>query len=208
MPAAPLPPGRWTFVDINGAPLVSGKVYHYAPGGLDSKDTWQDYAEQTLNDNPLTLDARGQAAIWGSGRYRQIVKDADGNTIWDQESFAPQPLQAADVVLTWTGNPSSATQWLGGCALTRAIDFAADFAGSEGVTPKTLPTGSYVVTIKIATVTVGTAICSTGGVWTFASTGHNPQSGGVGDTLDFYGPASADATVADFGLTLKGTLTE
>ena len=208
MPVAPLAPGRWQFIDIDGAPLVGGFVYHYYPLGLTPKDTYQDFAGEVLNANPLTLDARGQAAIWGSGRYRQIVTDADGNQIWDEETFAPQPLQAADVVLTFTGNPSSATQWLGGCALTRAIDFPADFDGSYGVTPKTLPTASYTVTVKIANVTVGTAVCSTGGVWTFASTGHNPQSGDVGDTLDFYGPASPDATMADFGLTLKGTLTE
>ena len=30
------------------------------------------------------LDERGEAVIYGVGTYRQILKDANGNTIWDQ----------------------------------------------------------------------------------------------------------------------------
>lgn len=37
------------------------------------------------NPNPLTLDAAGECIAWGNVGvlYRQIVKDSQGNTIWD-----------------------------------------------------------------------------------------------------------------------------
>lgn len=207
MPAAPLPPGKVQFFDVNGDPLVGGFVYHYAPGGLTPKDTWQDYSQEVLNDNPIELDARGEAAIWGTGRYRQILKDADLNTVWDVETFVAEPLRPADPILTYTGGPPGPSEFLGGEAFTRDISFPADLAGSFGLPPGANPGASFAVTIKVSGVTVGTATCSTGGVWTFTTVGHVGFSveGGV-DYLQFFGPATPDASIADFGFTLKGTL--
>lgn len=86
MTASLVPNARQQFVNINGAPLVGGSVYFYVSGGsLVPKDTWQDAAQTILNTNPVILDSRGQATIYGSGAYRQIVNDADGNLIWDGE---------------------------------------------------------------------------------------------------------------------------
>lgn len=79
-----LPPGEQTFFDDNGDPLSLGKVYFYIPSTLTPKDTWQDAGQSILNTNPVTLDAAGRAIIYGSGTYRQIVKDANGSTVWDQ----------------------------------------------------------------------------------------------------------------------------
>jgi hypothetical protein len=76
--------GKQQFIDQNGLPLANGSVYFYAPGTNNAKPTYQDPDGATLNTNPVALDSRGQAIIWGSGTYRQIVKDAAGNTIWDQ----------------------------------------------------------------------------------------------------------------------------
>lgn len=84
MTATLLPPAKSTFVDLSGVPLANGSVTFYIPGTTTLKDTWQDAAETILNTNPIALDERGQAVIWGSGFYRQIVKDALGVTIWDQ----------------------------------------------------------------------------------------------------------------------------
>lgn len=86
--AALLPNGKQQFIDSNGTPLVGGFVYFYIPSTTTPKNTWQDSAEAILNTNPIVLDSRGQAVIFGSGTYRQIVKDADGNLIWDQETGA------------------------------------------------------------------------------------------------------------------------
>lgn len=103
MTASIVPNAKNQFVDINGNPLVGGFVYMYEINTLIFKDTWQDADEGVLNDNPIELDSRGQAIIYGVGSYRQIVTDSDGNLIWDrpienfQESvFGPQDTIASN----------------------------------------------------------------------------------------------------------------
>ncbi len=84
MTATLLPNGEQTFFDSNGNPLASGTVDFYIPASTTRKNTWQDANQITLNTNPVVLDAAGRAIIYGSGQYRQVVKDSLGNTIWDQ----------------------------------------------------------------------------------------------------------------------------
>lgn len=84
-----LPKGKTQFLGLLGRPLVGGKVYFYEPGTENKKDTWQDEAMTIPNTNPVVLDARGEAVIWGSGSYRQVLKDALGLTIWDQPTKSP-----------------------------------------------------------------------------------------------------------------------
>ena len=84
MSAVLLPNGKTQFIDINGKPLVGGTVTFYVQGTTTPKTTWQDSGETTPNTNPVILDSRGQAVIYGSGIYRQIVADSLGNIIWDQ----------------------------------------------------------------------------------------------------------------------------
>lgn len=78
-----LPNGRQQFLDANGDPLANGTVAFFIPNTLTPKDTWSDPDQNTLNSNPITLDAGGYAIIYGAGSYRQIVKDEDGNLLWD-----------------------------------------------------------------------------------------------------------------------------
>ncbi len=85
MAASLVPPGKQTFVDINGAPLVGGFVFMYEPMTMIFKNTWQDADQNVLNSTPIELDSRGQAVIYGSGSYRQILTDSLLNTIWDTE---------------------------------------------------------------------------------------------------------------------------
>src|ERR1700743_2337405 len=84
MVASLLPNGKQQFIDLNGAPLVGGTVTFYIPETSTFKDTWQDPEQTILNTNPIVLDDRGQALIYGSGQYRQVLRDADANLIWDQ----------------------------------------------------------------------------------------------------------------------------
>jgi hypothetical protein len=79
-----LPNGKQQFIDGNGLPLVGGSVFHYIPSTTTPKTTYQDEALTIANPNPIILDARGQAIIWGSGDYRQVLQDSLGNLIWDQ----------------------------------------------------------------------------------------------------------------------------
>lgn len=91
-----LPNAKTTFVDQNGKPLTSGKVYLYEPGTTTAKTTWQDINKTIPNTNPVQLDSAGRALIWGDGSYREQVYDRYNNLQWDQ-------------VTTITGNGSSGT---------------------------------------------------------------------------------------------------
>src|SRR3990167_1423545 len=79
-----LPPAKTTFLDANGKPLTSGTVDFYIPSTTTRKATYQNAAGSVSNTNPVVLDAAGRALILGSGDYRQVVKDKNGNIIWDQ----------------------------------------------------------------------------------------------------------------------------
>lgn len=102
MAASLLPNGKQQFVDANGIPLAGGTVQFYVPGTTTPKDTWQDTGETILNTNPIVLDGSGQAIIYGEGVYRQVVKDVDGNLIWDQLTMGP--LVAGDAFNTLVQN--------------------------------------------------------------------------------------------------------
>lgn len=91
------------FFDSNGNPISSGTVGFFQPGTTNPKTTWQDPAQTTPYGNPITLNAAGEpnnaAGIWGTGSYRQIVQDANGNIIWDaltSTSAATSPGTAGD----------------------------------------------------------------------------------------------------------------
>ena len=84
-----LPNGKQQFIDSNGNPLASGKVYYYIPSTTTFKNTYQDDAGTVLNTNPIQLDANGQCIAYGTGSYRQQVYDVNNNLIWDQQVDAP-----------------------------------------------------------------------------------------------------------------------
>jgi microcystin-dependent protein len=79
-----LPNGEQQFLDNNGLPLAGGTVQFFVPGTLSVKDTYQNSGQTVLNSNPVVLDGSGRAIIYGSGSYRQIVRDFQGNLLWDQ----------------------------------------------------------------------------------------------------------------------------
>ena len=92
--AALLPNALQQYLDNNGNPLSSGTVGFYYPSTLNLKSVWQDSGEATPWTNPITLDAGGKppggsGGIYGQGVYRQIVKDVNGNLIWDAVTSAP-----------------------------------------------------------------------------------------------------------------------
>lgn len=79
-----LPNGFTQFLDMNGKPLAGGSVAFFQPGTTTPKDTWQDPYQTIVNPAVITLNASGEALIWGVGIYRQVVTDVAGNQIWDQ----------------------------------------------------------------------------------------------------------------------------
>lgn len=82
--ASLLPNGEQQFADGNGVPYTGGTVSFFLPNTTTPKTTWQDAGQTTPNTNPVILDAAGRAIIYGTGIYRQVLKDQFGTTIWDQ----------------------------------------------------------------------------------------------------------------------------
>ncbi len=99
------------FFDNNGNPLSAGTVTTYIAGTSTLKTTWRDSAETIPNTNPIVLDAGGKAIIYGDGNYRQLVKDRNGNIVWDAVTSAFGTGSASQIgdgtavgtVLPWSG---------------------------------------------------------------------------------------------------------
>ena len=130
-----LPNGEQVFLDNNGVPLASGKVYFYVPGTTTLKNTYQDSGASVLNTNPVSLDAAGRAIIYGTGFYRQVVQDVNGNTIWDQltadtssaaSSWSGISTGSANAQVVTAGNFSSQSG--------QTISFFAGYSNSAGTT--------------------------------------------------------------------------
>jgi hypothetical protein len=133
--------GKQAFSDANGRPLVGGKVYFYAPGTNTLKDTWQDSDQTVLNTNPVVLDARGEASIYGGSAYRQVLRDASGNLIWDQ--ILPDPNANLNSFITDLANPTDPLK--GAAMVGRSFQVAQNVA--EAITYSKSSPGKFVRTL-------------------------------------------------------------
>lgn len=144
---------------INSA-VAGGSVAYYIPGTLTTKQTWQDSGETILNSQPVQLDQNGCATVYGSGTYRQVVKDSLGNTVWDQVTTAVGGNSggggsttvgdglAVGSILPWTatalptnylyaaGQPISRTTY---SVLLTAITYQANIVCQSGIATITVP---------------------------------------------------------------------
>lgn len=98
-----LPDGKQQFLDGNGNPLASGKVFMYVPSTTTFKNTWQDSGQVTLNTNPIILDASGRAVIYGTGVYRQLVQTSASVLVYDALTSATN----VATVLSFIGGTST-----------------------------------------------------------------------------------------------------
>lgn len=73
--------------DSTGAPLVGGKAYFYVAGGATPKDTYADAGAVTTNANPVILDSRGEATVYGVGSYKIVIKDAADATVYTVDNY-------------------------------------------------------------------------------------------------------------------------
>lgn len=207
-------------LNLSGYGLNEGDVYIGVPGEDPVTNPQATYWDPDLSiPAHQPLDVIGgyiyylgsPAFAWTTGSYSFAAYAKDGTLVYQDLVVVPGVNGAGgaagedvDFVVTWTGAQTSAATWLGGEKLTRPVLFPGNFSGSQGEPPKTNPASSYAVTIKKNGSTVGTATCSTGGVWTFATSGAASQAFAVGDVLDAYGPG--DTTIANFSLALKGSV--
>ncbi len=207
-----LPNGKNQFIDINGRPLVGGSVTFYEPDTLVLKDTWQDADQATLNTNPIILDSRGQAIIYGNGTYRQRVKDSLGNLIWDQKTSAPycETNPPPDTLVIYRdiymeGKPSAGEIYpVINIPIAQTVPI--DLAGSAiTIDPAFLPTSDITITLYQTTppgtpTSIGTIVIDTAGnvVRDVPVAIDLP----VLDQLSFEWPLSQDATAENIAIAL------
>lgn len=75
--------------NLNGVPLANGKMYVYALGRTRLMDTWSDVDGESLNSNPVILDAAGQCHCYVSDDfdYTLVVTDAYDNEIFSIDKY-------------------------------------------------------------------------------------------------------------------------
>lgn len=175
MTATLLPNAKSQFFDGNGKPLAGGSVYFYIPNTSTKKDTYQDSAQTILNTNPITLDASGEAIIWGSGSYRQVVYDQYGNLVWDQITQGDSASLLGNIIdqkyvagadftpgvttqLTLPSAPGSVSNtWIFFDAAYQADDQVQSINGLTLTFNSPIPLGTQEVNVKIGTtLAIGT----------------------------------------------------
>jgi len=88
-----LPNGRMQICGYSGTPsvwgpLVGGRIYTYIAGTSTPKATYTTAAASVENENPVELDARGEATIFWSGAYKIVVRDADDNVLYTVDNVS------------------------------------------------------------------------------------------------------------------------
>jgi hypothetical protein len=110
-----------------------------------------------------------------------------------------------DLPLSFSGSPT-AGQLIGKLVMARDVSLGADFSGSTGHIG-TNPSATYAIDVQDNGSSIGTISISTGGVFTFTTSGGTAKTISSGHRLEFYAPANspADSTAANIAATLKGT---
>lgn len=88
------------FRDVDGTPLSGGFVYHYAAGTTTAKDMWTDYTGSLPAAQPIPLDSRGTAVIYGSGLYKIKIVDSEGAQVEVVDNFTAGGLDDYDSATT------------------------------------------------------------------------------------------------------------
>lgn len=130
--ASILPPAKTQFLDRNGKPLAGCFVYFYIPGTTTPKNTYQDEAQTILNSNPLILNARGEADIWGKGRYRMVLTDVFGTTVYDAVTTSLLSFTDGEGLVADIAKKVDASELAGagGAALTGVADAVGEALGT------------------------------------------------------------------------------
>lgn len=78
------------FDDINGRPLVGGKLYTYWSGTNTPAPTYRNKNGTEHNENPIRLNERGECVCFINDglKYKFVLKDALDNTIWEQDNVS------------------------------------------------------------------------------------------------------------------------
>lgn len=78
------------FDDINGRPLVGGKLYTYKANSSTPAPTYRNKSGTLLNENPISLDERGECEVWlvDGIRYKMVLVDPIGTQVWEADDVS------------------------------------------------------------------------------------------------------------------------
>jgi len=86
------------FFDITGVPLANGTLQTFAAGTSTPLPSYTDASATVANPVTITLNARGEAAVWlGPYSYKLVLKDAMGVLIWSSDNITTLAQFAADL---------------------------------------------------------------------------------------------------------------
>jgi hypothetical protein len=100
----------------------------------------------------------------------------------------------------------TSSEVIGKVVVPRAVTLPPDFAGASGHVD-TNPTATFDIAVTDDGSSIGTISISTGGVFTFTTSGGTAKLVVAGSVIRFVAAASTDAGVAGIAATLVGTLT-
>lgn len=195
--------------DEYGELLNGGYIQTDAAGTTTPLVTYQDLAGATPNTNPVHLDSAGMATIRQTNgvAYKWRVYDSDMNPLFTRDNITVGTAASSSTVnyqvyAEYLGTPGAQA-----CVkIHNFVDevlFPIDFEGAIG-SIQSNPAATYTISIQKNDVEIGTAVISTAGVLTFATTSHVAVTFDAGDKLTIIAPDSGSA--ADFAITLEGTL--
>jgi hypothetical protein len=99
--------------DDNGNPLSGGRVYFYRAGTSTPAAVYTNVNETDPHTNPIVLDSRGEALIYGRGYFKVIIEDADGVVIDTIDNFRILDLTDYAAILLSMGNAEENLDLLG-----------------------------------------------------------------------------------------------
>jgi hypothetical protein len=156
----------------------------------------------SANTNDVSLILGSTTVVLSAGRIYLVRTDGTANGLVARDvGGVSEPRDISAFVPGAMGN----AQLLFRSKVVRAFTLPANLVGSN-VTAVTAATGSTTITIKKNGSAIATAVFSAAGTTAaLTTTGGTAQSIAVGDVVTFEGPATADATLADTSIDLKGS---
>ena len=78
------------FDDINGRPLVGGRLYSYKAGTNTPVNLYRNPQGTLLHENPVRLNMRGECVAYGKEGilYKLVLKDRFGATVWEVDNVS------------------------------------------------------------------------------------------------------------------------
>lgn len=155
----------------------------------------------TVDTATVKSDAAGTTVVIPAGYSAIIAQVGDDLTALTMFNSTLGTSIPYDIGVFIPGEPADAALVMQYVA-PRAIAFPDDFAGAVGRCSVN-PTGTSVFDVLKNGSSIGSVSISTGGVFTFSTTG-GAVSLAIGDYLSMTAPGTADATLANISIILKG----